>query len=104
MIYKFISWIRSPGSEVGVVWEDARGILAALSEHPLVASVARCAGEVSPCMSSPVDRNAGKSTRGAASMSLYQSVNMLWEHVTVLSEWMGGSDGRGLSVGVERGP
>ena len=33
-------------------------------------------------------------------MSLYQSVNMLGEHVTVLSEWMGGSDGRGLSVGV----
>ena len=77
MIYQFVSWIRSPGSEVGIVWEDARGILAALSEHPLVASVARCAGEVSPGTSSPVDRNARKSARGAASMSLYQSVNML---------------------------
>ena len=48
MIYKFVSWIRSPGSAVGIVWEDAQGILAALSEHPLVASVARCAGEASP--------------------------------------------------------
>ena len=78
MIYQFVSRIRSPGSEVGSVWEDARGILAALSEHPLVASVARCAGEVSPGTSSPVDRNARKNARGAAaSMSLYQSVNML---------------------------
>ena len=100
MIYQFVSWIRSPGSEVGIVWKDARGILTALSEHPLVASVARCAGEASPGTSSPVDRNVRKSVRGAASMSLYQSVNMLGEHVTVLSEWMGGSDVRGLSVGV----
>ena len=67
---------------------------------PWLRLVAGARGEVSACASSPVDRNARKSARGAASMSRYQSVNMLGEHVTVLSEWMGGSDGRGLSVGV----
>ena len=55
---------------------------------------------MSPGTLSPVDGNARKSARGAASVYLYQSVNMLGEHVTVLSEWMGGSDVRGLSVGV----
>ena len=67
---------------------------------PWLRLVARCAGEASPGASSPVDRNVWKSARSAASMSLYQSVYMLGTHVTVLSEWMGGSDGRGLSVGV----
>ena len=38
MLYEIISWIRSPCSEVGIVWRDARGILVALDEHPLVAS------------------------------------------------------------------
>ena len=67
---------------------------------PWLRLVARCAGEASLGTSSPVDRNMRKGARGAASMSLYQSVNMLGEHVTVLSEWMGGSDGRDLSVDV----
>ena len=99
MKYQFVSWIRSPGSEVGIVWEDARGILAALSEHPLVASVARCAGEVTPGTSSPVDGNAGRSTGCSLHVPLPVREHA-GEHVTVLSEWMGGSDGRGLSVGV----
>ena len=38
MLYKIISWIRLPCSEVGIVWKDVRGILVALDEHPLVAS------------------------------------------------------------------
>ena len=67
---------------------------------PWLRLVARCAGEASPGASSPVDGNVRERARGAASMSLYQSVNMLGKHVTVLSEWMGGSDGRDLSIGV----
>ena len=41
-----------------------------------------------------------RSMQGAASMSFYQSVHMLGTHVTFLSEWMGESDGRDLSIGV----
>ena len=67
---------------------------------PWLRLVARCAGEASPGALSTVDGNVRESARGAASMSLSQSVDMLGKHVTVLSEWMGGSDGRGLSVGV----
>ena len=67
---------------------------------PWLRLMARCAGEVSPGALSPVDGNVRKSAQGAASMSLYQSVSMLGKHVTVLSEWMGGSDGRDLSIGV----
>ena len=44
MLYKIVSWIRSPCSEVGIVWRDARGILAALGEHPLVASSGQVRG------------------------------------------------------------
>ena len=62
--------------------------------------MARCAGEASPGASSPVDKNVWKSAQGAASMSFYQSVHMLGTHVIFLSEWMGGSDGRDLSIGV----
>ena len=62
--------------------------------------VARCAGETSPSASSPVGEIMWKGAQGAASTSFYQSVHMLGTHVTSLSEWMGGSDGRGLSVGV----
>ena len=62
--------------------------------------VARCAGEASPSASSPVGEIVWKSAQGAASMSFYQSVHMLGTHVIFLSEWMGGSDGRDLSIGV----
>ena len=44
MLYEIISWIRFLCSEVGIVWRDARGILVALDEHPLVASSGQVRG------------------------------------------------------------
>ena len=73
----------------------ARG--AARDEHPLVAFGGQVRGRGA---SSLVGEIVWRSAKRMASMSFYQSVHMLGTHVIFLSEWMGGSSVRNLSIGV----
>ena len=100
MLYEIIPWIRFLVSEVGIVWRDAQGILVALDEHPLVASDGQVRGRgVSGRVESGRWEREGERTGRGLHVPLPVREHA-GEHVTVLSEWMGGSSVRNNSRGV----